>query len=75
MDLKTYISTSPRGTAKRIAAELEISPSYLSQIAANESLRSPHLCVKIEAVTDGAVRRQDMRSDWPSIWPELVNAA
>lgn len=71
MDLTTFIRTSRRGTAKRLAGELGISKSYLSQIAAKESLRRPELCVQIERITLGNVPRQHLRSDWRSIWPEL----
>lgn len=75
MELKEFITSSPRGTAKRMASYLGVSPSYLSQIASNESLRTPQLCVKIEIFTEGKVPRQHSRSDWASIWPELVDAA
>lgn len=39
MDLKTYLTKSPRGTAASLAKSLAISPSYLSQIASGWSLR------------------------------------
>lgn len=71
MDLKTYIQTSKRGTAKRLAENLDMSPSYLSQIAGAESLRTPELCVKIEMLTMGKVPRQHLRSNWREVWPEL----
>lgn len=71
MDLKTFIRTSRRGTAKRLAEQLGISKSYLSQVAAKESLRTADMCVKIERLTLGNVPRQHLRTNWADIWPEL----
>lgn len=72
MDLKTYIS-SERGRAASLAAELGISPSYLSQMANGLSPISPERCVEIWRKTGGYVTRQDLRpDDWQRIWPELV---
>lgn len=71
MELKTFIQTSPRGTAKRLADRIGISASYLSQIATKESLRTPEMCVQIEGFTLGMVPRQHLRTNWREIWPEL----
>lgn len=71
MELKTFIQTSKRGTAKRLAAELGFSASYLSQVAAKENLRTPEMCVKIERLTLGQVPRQHLLSNWREVWPEL----
>jgi DNA-binding transcriptional regulator YdaS (Cro superfamily) len=72
MDLKKYIS-SQRGRAKALAAEIGISPSFLSQIAAGTAPASPSRCLEIEKATDGQVARQDLRkNDWRDIWPELA---
>lgn len=73
MDLKTYLSTSERGSQARLAKDLEVSPSYLSQMAGGDTSISPARCVAIEHATSGAVTRQDLRpNDWHLIWPELV---
>lgn len=71
MELKTFIQTSKRGTAKRLADQLGISASYLSQIASSENLRTPEMCVQIERLTLGAVPRQHLRTNWREVWPEL----
>ena len=72
MDLKTYIRTSERGTATKLAAKLGISMSYLSQLGGGQAPLSPERCVDIEEATDGAVTRKDLRpTDWQRIWPEL----
>lgn len=72
MDLKTYISTSERGTATKLAASLGISISYLSQLGGGQAPISPERCVEIEEATNGVVTRKDLRpTDWARIWPEL----
>lgn len=73
MDLKTYIATSERGTAAKLAAELGVSPSYLSQMASGASPISPERAVKIESFTARSVGRKDLfPHDWEKIWPELA---
>ncbi|WP_426110998.1 transcriptional regulator [Massilia sp. PWRC2] len=71
MDLKTYTSAE-RGRATTLAAELGVSLSYLSQMANGQCPVSPNRCVAIERVTGGAVTRPELRDDWRSIWPELI---
>jgi len=76
MDLKTYISNSPRGTASGLAKALSISPSYLSQMASGLAPISPERSVAIERFTVGEVSRRDLRpDDWQRIWPELADPA
>lgn len=73
MNLKEFISTSERGTAKRLAAFLGVSPSYLSQMASGESSISERRCVLIERFSSGKLSRRDLRpDDWQDIWPELA---
>ncbi|WP_226020230.1 transcriptional regulator [Serratia symbiotica] len=75
MDLKKYIDNLDRGDAKKLATELGVSSSYLSQLASGRSSISPRRCVEIEKATNGQVSRQDLRpDDWESIWPELQAA-
>jgi DNA-binding transcriptional regulator YdaS (Cro superfamily) len=72
MDLKTYISAE-RGRAAALAADLGVSPSYLSQMASGQAPISPERCVEIWQKTGGAVTRQHLRpEDWQRIWPELA---
>jgi DNA-binding transcriptional regulator YdaS (Cro superfamily) len=59
-----------------LARRLGVTPVYLSQLAARQDGRLPGamLCVEIEAVTDGAIKRWDLRPcDWWRIWPELAS--
>jgi DNA-binding transcriptional regulator YdaS (Cro superfamily) len=74
MDLKTYIESKPRGTASKLAHELGISPSYLSQLASGDAPISPRRAVEIEQKTEGEVTRRELfPEDWNAIWPELVD--
>ena len=73
MDLRAYIDTLERGGAAKLARDLNISPSYLSQLVSGACARSPERCVAIERATLGHVTRRDLRpNDWHLIWPELV---
>lgn len=72
MDLKTYISEE-RGRATRLAANLDISASYLSQMASGLAPVSVKRASQIESLTGGAVSRKEFfPEDWQIIWPELV---
>lgn len=73
MDLKEFISTSERGTSKKLAAFLGVSPSYLSQMVSGKSPISEKRCVLIEQFTAEKSARRDLRPhDWMLIWPELA---
>ncbi len=73
MELKQYISALGRGEAKKLAEQLGVSSSYLSQLASGRCPISPQRCVEIETATDGVVSRRDLRpDDWGKIWPELL---
>ncbi|MFH8134186.1 transcriptional regulator [Pantoea osteomyelitidis] len=73
MHLKIYLENAKRGEATRLARELHISTSYLSQLVSGAASVSPARCIEIEKVTGGAVTRADMRpDDWHKIWPEFT---
>jgi len=74
MNLADYIK-SERGRGVALAAALDISASYLSQLAAADANVSPARCVEIERATAGDVRRWHLRpDDWHLIWPELIGS-
>lgn len=76
MDLKTYLNSLERGGATTLADRLQVSISYLSQMASGSTAISPARAVAIEQATDGAVTRKELRpDDWHLIWPELSGAA
>ena len=73
MNLKSYLAGIERGGASRIAEELGVSLSFLSQMATGKSAISPARCVAIEAITEGVVTRRDLRpNDFHLIWPDLA---
>lgn len=75
MNLREYIDSKP-GNATRLAADIGVSLSYLSQMSSDLRAINPARCVEIERATSGAVTRKDLRpDDWAAIWPELVQAA
>lgn len=74
MKLKDYLESLERGGAVRFAEELGVSKSYLSQLASGAAPVSPARCVDIERLTGGKVTRKDLREDWASIWPELIDS-
>ena len=75
MQLADY-TKAERGNAKRMAAGLGVSLSYLCQMAGpGRAAFSARRCVQIEALSGHRVRRWDLRPrDWHLIWPELVGA-
>jgi DNA-binding transcriptional regulator YdaS (Cro superfamily) len=74
MQLSEHIKRNP-GAGTRIARELGVSLSYLSQMASGHRPIPVKTAVRIEVLTDGAVPRWDMHpDDWHRIWPELIDA-
>jgi DNA-binding transcriptional regulator YdaS (Cro superfamily) len=73
MNLKQYILNSDRGTAATLAEKLNISASYLSQLASGKAPISVERAVDIERHTDGLVTREEMFPDsYLAKWPELA---
>jgi DNA-binding transcriptional regulator YdaS (Cro superfamily) len=62
MDLKDYIKNQ-RGNATNLAEELDISISYLSQLASGSSPISTERCIEIEQATRGEVTCEELRPD------------
>lgn len=64
-----------RGRAASLARHLGISQPFMSDMASGEkSIPIQHMPA-IEAFTEGAITRKDMRpDDWSRIWPELAQA-
>jgi len=72
MKLKDYLAQQERGGASKLAADLAVSLSYLSQMASGKAPISPERIVQIEQMTFGAVTRKDeFPENWMRIWPEL----
>lgn len=76
MQLKQFLSTLDRGEPSKIAKELGLSISHLSQMASGSCPISPIRACEIEFVTGKKVMRWDLRpKDWHLIWPELIDTA
>jgi DNA-binding transcriptional regulator YdaS (Cro superfamily) len=72
MNLKEYFAL-PTTRAATLAEQLDVSPSFLSQMAGGTAAISEKRAVLIEGFTNGLVCRQDLfPNDWQDIWPELV---
>ena len=64
-----YIKANrPAGLIKKLG----LNPTVLWQWRKGVRSVSPADCVRIEKATGGVVSRQDLRSDWREIWPELT---
>lgn len=72
MNLKDYLSELQRGGISMLAKELDISTSYLSQLASGKASMSPERAIEIEKATNGAVRCEDMCPDID--WAYLRNS-
>lgn len=61
------------GGVTKLAAQIGVGQSVISNWRARDSVIDPLLCTAIERVTEGKVSRKDLRpDDWPEIWPELT---
>lgn len=70
MNLLEYVQT--RDTQRALAMKLAITPVLINQWANRKRPVPPNRCVEIEQATEGAVSRRELRDDWQSIWPELI---
>lgn len=60
----------------KLAALLGVGQSVVSNWRSRGGDVPIQHCAAIEALTDGAVRRWDLRpEDWHRIWPELIGTA
>ena len=69
--LLQYINALPPDERDLFAGRCGTSVSYMRKACSLGQTLGPALCVSIERASGGEVRRTDLRSDWPLIWPEL----
>ena len=67
------------GSQRALAIALGVAPVNVSQWLSPASAKGrpvpPKQCVRIEALTAGAVTRRELRpEDWRDIWPELADS-
>jgi DNA-binding transcriptional regulator YdaS (Cro superfamily) len=73
MDLKSYITGKSGPDRDDFAKRCGTSRGVLQNIMYGFRTCNPELAVVIDRVSDGAVRRWDLRpEDWHRIWPELI---
>lgn len=65
MELKNYLADRPRGFKADFARKIGISKSFLRQIETGEAKTPIYLARKIEAVTEKAVKKAELR---PDVW-------
>lgn len=65
MDLASYLANRPRGFKARLARQLGVSRSFLRQMETGISKIPIHLAKKMESVTDGKMKKENLR---PDIW-------
>lgn len=71
MDFPTYWTRLDREARKALAVRMGTDEQVLRNVGGGKSI-GPHLAVRIERATDGAVTRREMRpDDWRDLWPEL----
>ena len=63
MTLKEYLQSKPYGTKTAMAKALGISRTWLSLIINGHQVPSPGVALEIERLTNGEVRRVDLRPD------------
>ena len=73
MNLSDYLTNAGRGGKSNLARKIGGHASDLSDWLSGDRPVPVHRCTAIEAATDGAVTRRDLRpDDWQQIWPELA---
>ncbi|WP_232343240.1 transcriptional regulator [Burkholderia pseudomallei] len=71
MNLASYLAEQ-KLTQAAFAELLGVSQGLIYQWLTGRRPVAADKCVVIERATNGAVTRRDLRSDWSSIWPELI---
>lgn len=69
MKLKQYTDSLTRGELSKLAIDLGISASFLSQMASGAAKVPVYRALAIEKATNGAVTRKDLLpDDWQKYW-------
>jgi DNA-binding transcriptional regulator YdaS (Cro superfamily) len=64
MQLKEYLDSKPRGSKADFALQLGITRTWLALILNGSAQPSIHLCIQIEKLTKGRVKRKELRPDF-----------
>lgn len=71
MRLQAYL-IRPGCSQGRLAQRLGVTQGAISQWLKGTRPIPINRCVEIERITGGLVTRQELRTDWANIWPELA---
>lgn len=63
MTLKEYFASQPRGAISKMATQLGVTRTWLSLVTNGHAAASPIMCVMIERLTKGQVKRKVIRPD------------
>lgn len=63
MTLKQYFAKQPHGAIAAMATQLGVTRTWLSLVINGHAVPSPILCVMIERLTKGKVKRKVLRPD------------
>lgn len=63
MTLREYFDTKPRGSKAEMAKALGVSRTWMALLISGLRVPSPELALEIERLTNGQVRRVDLRPD------------
>jgi DNA-binding transcriptional regulator YdaS (Cro superfamily) len=74
MELKTYLTPMTPDEREVLAGKCGTTRGHLQNVMYGQRACAPELAVSIEQQTEGKVTRQELRSDWKAIWPELAEA-
>lgn len=67
------IASAAVGGQEKLAELIEVTQSFVSQMANKRRPVPPHIAVKIETATKGAVTRADLcPDDYRDLWPEFA---
>ena len=73
--LRTYLNSLTPDRQDALASEAGTSIGYLRKAISIKQQLSPAVCVRLEQLSENAIRRWDLRpDDWWEIWPELIRA-
>jgi DNA-binding transcriptional regulator YdaS (Cro superfamily) len=69
MQLQSFIASLDRGGVSKLAAQVGITVSFLSQMASGYTRIPPSRALAIEVATNGLVTRREMLpDDWQRFW-------
>lgn len=75
MDLKTYLSPMSAEKRDEFAQRCGTTKGHLQNVMYGTKTLDAKTCVLVEAESAAQVTRQELRTDWHDIWPELATTA